>query len=39
MNSEPTTENVNKIKQTLEEKEKKVFELYPNLSQNTILSQ
>ena len=39
MYSELTTENFNKIKQTLIENEQKVLELYPYLSQNKILSQ
>ena len=34
MYSEPTTENFNRIKQTLQENEQKVLELYPYLSQN-----
>ena len=39
MYSEPTTENFNNIKQALQEREQKVLELYPYLSQNKILSQ
>ena len=39
MYSEPTTENFNMIKQTLQEREQKVSYLYPYLSQNKILSQ
>ena len=37
MYSEPTAENFNKIKQIIEEKEKKILELYICLSQNKIL--
>ena len=39
MYSKPPTENFNKSKQTLQEKEQKVLSLYPYLSQNKILSQ
>ena len=39
MYSKPTTENFNKIKQALQEREQKVLELYPCLSKNKILSQ
>ena len=39
MYSKPTTENFNKIKQIIKEKEKKILDLYPCLSQNKILSQ
>ena len=39
MYSEPTTENFNKIKQIIQEKEKKILEVYPYLSQDKILSQ
>ena len=36
---EPTTENFNKIKQTLQAREQIDFKLYPYLFQNKILSQ
>ena len=39
MYSDPTTENFNKIKQTIQEKEKKILDLYPYLSQDKIMSQ
>ena len=39
MYSEPTTENFNKIKQTLQEREQKCLQQYPYLFQNKILSQ
>ena len=39
MYSEPTTENFNKIKQTLKEKEKKILDLYPYLFQDKIMSE
>ena len=39
MYSEPTTKNFNKIKQTIQEKEKNILEVYPYLSQDKIMSQ
>ena len=39
MYSEPTTENFNKIKQTIQEKEMKILDVYPYLSQDKIMSQ
>ena len=39
MYSEPTTDNFNKIKQTLQERKRKVSYLYPYQSQNQKLSQ
>ena len=39
MYSELTTENFNKIKQAIQEKEKKILDQYPYLSQDKIMSQ
>ena len=39
MYSELTTKNFNRIKQTLQEREQKILDLYPYLSQDKIMSQ
>ena len=38
MYSESTTENFNKIKQTIQDKEKQILDIYPYLSQDKLMS-